>query len=1474
MKRMVALLLVLVTVASLLISCKPSVEPEIPNDPSTPEDPIAPTDPSKEDAGFVPTAQKQRERYETVTAKGRADGPYLIKTVYATEQTVIADIIVTPEAYGVDPTGEKDSTEGIQKALDDCRAMGGGTVFLPVGHYLVTETLSLSEGVLLQGDWQDPDLTDAPEYGTVILAKVSALEGEEVFDPTAKPLFRLLSENASNNGLAGLTVFYPEQDIANVKPYGYTVYAPNPSMSVLRDLTFLNSYQGIGVCLGSGYHELLQIEGVHMTALATGYQVKRSNEVGYTYDLSISPKYWSEAAEQFRCADADALRDFCRANTTAMKLGALDLNQYTGIYVEGCYTAMLIDTGFWGVLYDVEIVDSVYGVVARALTGASGVGIARATIEADEYAVANYAVGGKPIKLSDVKLTGKGGIHTAKGAYTMIDHTADLSQYQAAYATYQKPSDVLYVADVAALEGKHEDATPAIQDALDAAEATGGIVYVPRGVYHLYTPLIVPRGVELRGAMAMPARDRAYESGIIPGTVLLSYLTDGALVTLSESAGIQGVRIFCASYDAGTAIELLSADGSAVTDHASVRGLGANVYAVNTVIAGGFVGIDFTDCDGHLVKDVYGCSFRNFIRAGGKNGSIDSVLCNMTFTLRQPFLLRGLVDTDYCDSEAWAFYCVESNATAKETLRDELLRKHCDTVYLVDAEGETLNNVFMYGGRAIVAADHSTVTGINVTTDWQGICPMFVLENDSDAVFFNAVRTSGSSHDLDDSSSLSVYNRLFNIYYNEPTYHSASGKEETRGGEVFDTLTLLSCDSASGASGVVLNTDAAYIKQGKGSLKHDGADPAKWLDATFAPVDTAELGDGQLYLHMWLWIDDPHGLQWSGQIELKTAKGTYWNWGTTQNITQEGWNEVLLPIPRTGDEAPVFTGLSIRVDHSSLPNDPTVYLDDISVCTVLPYGDSMMQEPSELARYVEKDPAYTEDAMRIMINDCDSLEGLSEAAQAITTLNRDPAFVKQGSGSLKVTVRPQLLYEQHIPATDIGDMEHVGYLHMWVYIENANAFASSGQIELTSGGIFDIGEKGWNIATIKQNGWNELYLPLKDATSKGTPAFNGSAVNYLRMYVNVPSAMTIYIDDIYICNIPGAFYDEGNTLEAGNAAQLEDGLPMLHDCDTDIGITKAMLNDDPTYIKEGSGSLRAPARGSDKLIFGFPEAQDISDYMDGYLHVSVYVEDASRLSWGQIELTSSGTCDKSELGWLVPTYIKEDGWNELYLPISAATKVGVFDPKNCNFMRIYVLWDDGGDSPLMYFDDIRLVAKEDYVEGDVPAPTPSTPAEPEPEPEIPVDVDPLVILDGESLVDGLEKVTLDHSCVKEGSGSLRAPDKGSDKLVYVLPEALDATDYMNGYLHVSVYVEDASLLSWGQIELTSSGTFDKEELGWLVPNYIKEDGWNDLYLPISAATKVGAFDPASLNYLRIYVICDSGTSPLMYFDDIRLVTTK
>ena len=52
------------------------------------------------------------------TAEKEYETPCIIKTVYPTDDVVIADVVATNAAFGADPTGERDSTGAIQDALN------------------------------------------------------------------------------------------------------------------------------------------------------------------------------------------------------------------------------------------------------------------------------------------------------------------------------------------------------------------------------------------------------------------------------------------------------------------------------------------------------------------------------------------------------------------------------------------------------------------------------------------------------------------------------------------------------------------------------------------------------------------------------------------------------------------------------------------------------------------------------------------------------------------------------------------------------------------------------------------------------------------------------------------------------------------------------------------------------------------------------------------------------------------------------------------------------------------------------------------------------------------------------------------------------------------------------------------------------------------------------------------------------------
>ena len=319
--------------------------------------------------------------------------PVLVETVYDTSDVVVANAIVTDFPYLADPTGKEDSTAAIQQALDDVCAQGGGTVFMPVGQYLVTGTITVPQGCMLRGDWQNPETDGELTYGTVILAKTPELDEKYLADRTRSPLISLDSRST----LEGVTVFYPEQDINNVKKYGYSVYSQAPSCTNVRNVTLLNSYRGVGVDVhAQESHELVQINDIYMTVLEMGYEEYHSTDVGNIVGVSISPSYWANAGAGYACSDAAKLTAYCKENTIGLQINGLDDTHISGLRLESLRTAVYMPTGhsthdYWGVIYDVVIEDCINGFVIESLNGYGGAAIAKATIDAERAAIYSAA---------------------------------------------------------------------------------------------------------------------------------------------------------------------------------------------------------------------------------------------------------------------------------------------------------------------------------------------------------------------------------------------------------------------------------------------------------------------------------------------------------------------------------------------------------------------------------------------------------------------------------------------------------------------------------------------------------------------------------------------------------------------------------------------------------------------------------------------------------------------------------------------------------------------------------------------------------------------------------------------------------------------------------------------------------------------------------------------------------------------------
>ena len=328
----------------------------------------------------------------------------------------------------------------------------------------------------------------------------------------------------------------------------------------------------------------------------------------------------------------------------------------------------------------------------------------------------------------------------------------------------------------------------------------------------------------------------------------------------------------------------------------------------------------------------------------------------------------------------------------------------------------------------------------------------------------------------------------------------------------------------------------------------------------------------------------------------------------------------------------------------------------------------------------------------------------------------------------------------------------------------------------------------------------------------------------------------MYFDDIYLCNVAdSSVYNANNTRPTGPS--MLDGLPTLNDCEEVGGAKYVTLNTDATYVKAGNASFAsAPGVVRYEHIF-FP--MDISDYMDGYLHMWVYMENPEDIRSGYIELTSSGKFDVEEICWRVKDYITESGWNEVLLPLSAPCGDSGFDAEYFNYIRFYVQLVDGATDHTMYFDDIYFF----------------TP----------------IIHHCENLKNA-SSVSLNANSVyvKEGTYSFKSAP-GIDRMVLTF-DAYTIESFMDGYVHMWIYMENTADIKNGYVEMTSSGKCDVEEICWSLKNHVTRSGWNEVLLPLKQPTADSGFDPTSFNYMRVYVqLQDGATDYTMYFDDIRFV---
>ena len=210
----------------------------------------------------------------------RAFLPVLALTAMQASDSLGAPPTTSVLDHGAKADAKTDDTAAFQKALD-ATAAKGGIVHVPAGTYLITGALNVPQGVALRGVWEAPHHTDIGK-GSVLYATGGA--GDENAPP-------LISLNQSSC-VRGLTIYYPQQNIDDVKPYPWTIQGKGMHCSVI-DVTLANPYKAIDV--GTHSNELHTIRNVFGCPLRLGVYVNQTTDIGRIENVHFNPHYWMRA---------------------------------------------------------------------------------------------------------------------------------------------------------------------------------------------------------------------------------------------------------------------------------------------------------------------------------------------------------------------------------------------------------------------------------------------------------------------------------------------------------------------------------------------------------------------------------------------------------------------------------------------------------------------------------------------------------------------------------------------------------------------------------------------------------------------------------------------------------------------------------------------------------------------------------------------------------------------------------------------------------------------------------------------------------------------------------------------------------------------------------------------------------------------------------------------------------------------------
>lgn len=325
-----------------------------------------------------------------------------VPTLNPTE-TVVAT--ATPQQYGAVGDGVSDDTAAFQNAIDaifNRGNRGGGVLYVPAGRYAFYGNLTLPIGVTIHGDWTDWSVGTGGAVGTIF----------EVHTPGAADGTAFLSMKGQS-ALIGVSIWYPEQDATNIRPYPYTVKMSGGDIT-LWNVILVNCYQGVWN-VGAG-HTMNSLIG---SPLSIGVLSDLAYDLCNKQDIRFSPSVWSVSGLPGAPAIGGAHAAYMRANGTALRIGRVD-----GEFImEGAISGYAVGIETWKnanndvpslSCYGVNVTDCGIAHLAGASPGQVGTQFTNCVLSGS---IGVYKTAGCAVQLHGCTITGTSGTAIVDATY-------------------------------------------------------------------------------------------------------------------------------------------------------------------------------------------------------------------------------------------------------------------------------------------------------------------------------------------------------------------------------------------------------------------------------------------------------------------------------------------------------------------------------------------------------------------------------------------------------------------------------------------------------------------------------------------------------------------------------------------------------------------------------------------------------------------------------------------------------------------------------------------------------------------------------------------------------------------------------------------------------------------------------------------------------------------------------------------------